>query len=297
MNHPLESGLRAALSDITLSVNGRAMQIAAAPATPLANVLRDELQLTGTKIGCDAGDCGACTVLLDGEQVCSCITATAQCAGRAITTIEGLAEDGMLTRLQQAFLKHGAAQCGICTPGMLMAATSLLKQNPSPTEAETQDALGGVLCRCTGYRKIIDAVLDVAQGDLALEAPAVGHAVGARIARLDGVGKVTGHEKFGADFAPAGSLWLRVLRSPYPRARFVVGDLEAWRNAQPGVAGVISAADVPENSFAVFPVPKDQPVLADGHVRFRGEAVLGIIGERDALLALDMSGRRARSHR
>ena len=293
MNQPVDGGLqaiaRAGLDGIALTVNGQAAHLDCSPSTRLAHALREDLGLTGTKIGCDAGDCGACTVLLDGKQVCACITAVAQCAGREVTTVEGLAVDGSPGILQQAFLKHGAAQCGICTPGMLMAAAGLLARNAQPTESEVIDALGGVLCRCTGYRKIVEAVLAVAVGDVVTEAPVAGQAVGSRLARIDGVAKITGAEKYGADFAPPGCRWLRVVRSPHPRATFSLGDLAAFRARYPQVEGIITARDVPENSFAVFPVPKDQPVLADGHVRFRGEAVLGLIGEREAILAIPES--------
>lgn len=136
-------------------VNGRAVEVHVASETRLADVLRDTLGLTGTKIGCNAGDCGACTVLLDGRQVCACLVPAAQVEGRAVETVEGLARDGRLAALQRAFLDHGAAQCGICTPGMLMAASDLLARIPRPSEAEVLDGLAGVLCRCTGYRKIV----------------------------------------------------------------------------------------------------------------------------------------------
>ncbi|MCX7159486.1 MAG: (2Fe-2S)-binding protein, partial [Proteobacteria bacterium] len=177
--------------------------------TRLADVLRDELGLTGTKIGCNAGDCGACTVLIDGRQVCSCLTAVGQAAGRQVTTVEGLADEGRLTGLQVAFQKHGAAQCGICTPGMLMAAADLLARNDAPDEVAVKDALGGVLCRCTGYQKIIEAVLDVASRPGLALPPVVGEAVGARAAKVDGVARLTGEERFGADGIPEGALWLR----------------------------------------------------------------------------------------
>ncbi len=286
MNKPAEQSLAALRQGTTLSVNGTAVRLVCAPSKRLAHALREDLGLTGTKIGCDAGDCGACTVLVDGRQVCSCIMPVAQAEGREVTTVEGLPQSGCLNRLQQAFLKHGAAQCGICTPGMLMAATDLLARNANPDEAAVRDALGGVLCRCTGYRKIIEAVLAVATADNTVDSPSAGAAVGSRMARLDGPAKLTGAEKFGADVAPAGALFLRIIRSPHARARFTLGSLDDFRRRYPAVEGIISAADVPENSFAVFPTPKDQPVLADGHVRFRGEAVLGLIGEESALRAI-----------
>src|SRR6266853_618965 len=143
-------------------VNDRDVSVAGPPAQRLSRVLREQLGLTGTKVGCDAGDCGACTVLLDGEPVCACLVAVGQVENRAITTIEGLkSRPPLFDRLQDAFLRHGAAQCGACTPGMLVSATALLEINNSPSESEVMDAIGGVLCRCTGYRKIINAILDV----------------------------------------------------------------------------------------------------------------------------------------
>ena len=171
------------------------MRATALPDARLADVLRDGLGLTGTKIGCNAGDCGACTVLLDGRQVCSCLTAAAQAEGRKVVTVEGLASRGKVSALQAAFQRHGAAQCGACTPGMLMAAADLLGRKRAPSEAEVKDALGGVLCRCTGYQKIIEAVLDVARGAELPAAPRAGKAVGARAGRVDGVAKLDWHGK------------------------------------------------------------------------------------------------------
>jgi CO/xanthine dehydrogenase Mo-binding subunit/aerobic-type carbon monoxide dehydrogenase small subunit (CoxS/CutS family) len=271
---------------IALAVNGAPCEVVVPPARRLADVLRDELGLTGTKIGCNAGDCGACTVLLDGRQVCACLVSAGQAEGRAVTTVEGLATGGKLDHLQRAFLVHGAAQCGICTPGMLMAATSLLARNRRPSEAETLDALGGVLCRCTGYRKIVDAVLAAAAGDAAIEEPPAGQAVGFRAPKVDGPPKVTGTERYAADVAPAGALWLRTIRSPHAKASFTIGDLTPLHAAHPGLVDVVTARDVPVNSFGIFPEVKDQPVLADGRVRFRGESVLCLVGDEAAVLAI-----------
>src|SRR5467141_3716133 len=132
---------------LKLVVNDRELSVVAAPAQRLSRVLREQLGLTGTKVGCDAGDCGACTVLLDGEPVCACLVAVGQVENHAITTIEGLkSRPPLFDRLQGAFLRHGAAQCGACTPGMLVSATALLAHNRSPSESEVTDALGDVLC-------------------------------------------------------------------------------------------------------------------------------------------------------
>ena len=273
---------------VRLEVNGRRFSVRAPRSARLADVLRNELGLIGTKVGCNAGDCGACTVLLDGRQVLACVTALGQTEGRTVTTVEGLGRKDALARLQIAFHRHGAAQCGICTPGMLMAATDLLGRNRRPTEGEVKDALAGVLCRCTGYQKIIEAVLDAARPGRLLE-PAAGAAVGARAAKVDGVAKVSGAERYGADSVPANALWLRVIRSPHDRARFRFDDLPAWIAANPGTERVMTAQDVPANGFGIYPNIKDQPVLASDEVRFRGEAVAAVIGTREAIDALNES--------
>ena len=171
---------------ISFSVNGKPVVVTSAPLTRLSRVLREELGLTGTKVGCDAGDCGACTVLLDGEPVCACLVAAGQAEGCEITTVEGLSQRESGARLQQSFLEHGAAQCGACTPGMLVAATSLIENNASPTEQDVIDAIGGVLCRCTGYRKIVAAILDATEASSSgrhSASPAAGAAVGRRLVR------------------------------------------------------------------------------------------------------------------
>ena len=206
---------------IAFNLNGKSAATDADPVCRLANVLRDDLGYTGTKVGCDAGDCGACTVLLDGEQVCSCLVPVAQVEGRDVTTVEGLTgQDGQLTDLQRAFHEYGAAQCGICTPGMLMAAVDLFKRNETPNEEQIMDAMGGVLCRCTGYRNIVDAVKHVVRPNgQSFEHPDVGDAMGARALKTDGIQKVDGTEKYGADQAPSDALWARAVRSPQHSSR------------------------------------------------------------------------------
>jgi aerobic carbon-monoxide dehydrogenase small subunit len=149
--------------EIALNVNGRPATICAHPMERLLDVLRHQLGLTGTKEGCGEGECGSCSVLLDGILVNSCLVPVLQAAGTEVTTIEGLASDGRLHPLQQAFLECGGAQCGICTPGMILAAFQLLQKAPHPNTAEIQEALSGNLCRCTGYTQILEAVAEAAR--------------------------------------------------------------------------------------------------------------------------------------
>jgi 4-hydroxybenzoyl-CoA reductase subunit gamma len=149
---------------VSLMVNARAREDAVADHLLLLDYLRQTAGLTGTKEGCDGGECGACTVLIDGEPRLACITLAASCEGRHVETIEGLAIDGRMSRLQQAFHEKLGTQCGFCTPGMIMAAEGLLRRRPSPTEAEIREALSGNLCRCTGYVKIIESVQAAAGG-------------------------------------------------------------------------------------------------------------------------------------
>ncbi len=145
-----------------LRLNNRPVEVLAADNTLLLDTLRETLGQTGTKRGCDGGECGACTVLIDGTPRLACLTRTQECAGHHVETIEGLAENGRMSRLQRAFHERLGAQCGYCTPGMVMAAEGLLRHTPHPDEAEIRAALGGNICRCTGYVKIIEAVQDAA---------------------------------------------------------------------------------------------------------------------------------------
>ena len=275
--------LASAAPPTTFRVNGREVAVERDPMRRLSEVLRDDLGLTGTKVGCDAGDCGACTVRLDGDAVCACMVPLGQVGGRDVATVEGLATDGELRPVQAAFIRHGGAQCGICTPGMLMAADALLATTPSPSEQQVLDAMGGVLCRCTGYRKIIEAVTST-DGLEAGPSPRPGEAVGTRIGRVDGIDQVTGVTAFGADRAPADVLHLRAIRSPNAHARFAIGDLTPLLAAHPGLVRVLTAADVPgENRYGIYATGKDQPVFADGYVRFRGEAIAALVGDADTI--------------
>jgi carbon-monoxide dehydrogenase small subunit len=146
-----------------LKINGTEHQVSSPPAARLLDVLRHELALTGTKEGCGEGECGACTVMIDGEPVNSCLVAVGQCADREVVTVEGLAHGEELSELQRCFVEHGGAQCGICTPGMLVAAEALLRANVRPTDDEIRDAIAGNLCRCTGYQRIVDSIRHAAE--------------------------------------------------------------------------------------------------------------------------------------
>lgn len=143
---------------LSLNVNGEDLQVSVAPYKTLLEVLREDLVLTGTKHGCELGECGACTVLVDGQAVLSCLLLALECEGVTVETIEGMAGEGKLHPLQQAFGEHGGAQCGYCTGGMLMSAKALLESQPQPDRTQIREALSGILCRCTGYQQIIDSV-------------------------------------------------------------------------------------------------------------------------------------------
>ena len=149
---------------LKIIVNGKKHSLEIDPNLRLLDLLRNNLHLTGTKEGCGIGECGACTILMDGRAVNSCLILAGQCEGREITTIEGLTPEDGLNPLQQAFIDHGAVQCGFCTPGMIMSAQALLNHNPTPTEAEIRTAISGNLCRCTGYTQIVEAIQAVADG-------------------------------------------------------------------------------------------------------------------------------------
>ncbi len=271
---------------VSFDLNGAGVHARPDAGERLSETLRERLGAKDIKVGCDAGDCGACTVLVDGAPVCACLMPTHQVGGRGVETLRGLiGSDPHAQDLAESFLDHGAAQCGICTPGMLVTATALLRANPRPDEGQVCDALGGVLCRCTGYRKIIEAVTDAGQRrPLSHE---TGHS-GAAIRRVDGEGKVRGTEAFGDDVAPPDALVIRVIRSPFARAGFTFGDLAAWLGARPGIEAVLTHEDIRgTNSFGVIPAFADQPVFAESEARFHGEAVAAVVGTAQAIAEFD----------
>lgn len=270
--------------DLSMDVNGRKVARQTDPHKRLLDFLREDLNLTGTKEGCGAGECGTCSVFVDGKLVKSCLMPAAKADGAKIETIEGLAKPGSLTPMQQAFHKTGASQCGYCIPGMVMAATSALRENPEAGIEEIKERLGGNICRCTGYTKIFEAVeiaRDVIAGRLsetALDEDATGESfIGANVRRLDAPSKVSGRLKYAADIKMVDMLQMQVLRAPMPHARIVSIDTSE-AEAMDGVACVITADDVPgTDGFGVF--VHDQPVMARGKVRHFGEAVAAVAAE------------------
>ena len=278
------------MTTVTFSVNGQLVEIDSPPLRRLTDVLRDHLGLHATKVGCEAGDCGACSILLDDQVVNACTIPIGRLSGHSVVTLEGLDASGRIERLQRSFLHHGAAQCGICTPGMLVAAAGLLASNPAPDEQAVKDGLGGVLCRCTGYRKIIDAVIAAPNFDEEPVRAPEGKVVGQRVPRVDGIPKVRGTDIFGADGSPPEALVARVVRSAYPRAAFEFGDLEAFVESHEGVEAVFTASDIPgRNWFGVIAPLADQPVFAEREARYRGEAVALVVGVPEVMDALDLT--------
>jgi 4-hydroxybenzoyl-CoA reductase subunit alpha len=284
----------------SFTVNGQLLTVAVKPGTTLQCVLRNELGLTGTKNGCEIGDCGACTVIMDGRPVTACLVLAAEAAGSEITTIEGLSQHGELHPLQKSFIKHGALQCGFCTPGMILAAKALIDRNPDPTRAEILEALGGNLCRCGSYTRIIRAIqgwqeftdvrLDTAphgddERDQVRDLSVVSHGV----TRYDAPDKVSGRAKYTADFRLPGMVYGKILRSPIPHGIILRIDTRRAREL-PGVLAVITGADVPETSYGVSPARYDEHVLAKERVRYVGDEVAAVaaLDEETAERALDL---------
>ena len=256
----------------------------------LSEFLREEENLKGTKVGCNAGDCGSCTVLIDNKACCSCLITLAKVQNKKVETIEGIKKSELFAKLKDSFSYYGAAQCGICTPGMLMASVALLRKNNNPTVQEVEEALSGVLCRCTGYRKILQAVSNVNKRfkkEVSIEPT---NAVGKRLERLDGKEKIEGTDIFGDDYYPKNSLIVKVIRSPYNSAKFKFGNIKNWKKNNPGVEIILTAKDIPGiNKFGVIPNFDDQPALAFEKAKFKGEAVAIIAGDSDTMKDLPLS--------
>lgn len=289
---------------LSLKVNGQSHSADVEPRLLLVDFLRDTLGLTGTKRGCETGECGACTILLNGKIVKSCLTLAVQAAGGEITTVEGLAENGKLSALQEAFWENHAVQDGFSTPGLLMAAANLLKHNPHPTEAEVRTALDGNLDRVTGYQNIVRAILAAADKQLS-DAPSTLD-LGDSIKTKEAPALLCGETQFVGDISLPKQLHAAVLRSDYGHALIKSIDTRAAA-AMPGVVRIFTAADtgammplpvvwVPQDVQSHFPphpsgiVPGSQPVLAKDRVRYVGEQLAVIVAEtrQQAFDALDV---------
>jgi selenium-dependent xanthine dehydrogenase len=270
---------------IAFWVNDELREVDIGPKATLLDVLRDQLRLTGTKKGCGHNACGACTVIVDGEAVRSCVYPASRADGKRVQTIEGVADDDRLHPLQQAFVERGAVQCGFCTPGMIMSAKALLDTNPQPTREDIVEALSGNLCRCTGYSKVIEAVQQAAGAPRPPRAAGVSDlkVVGHDMPRPDAQAKVTGQAIFTADLYFENMLHAKVLRSEHPHARLLEVDI-AEAQTLPGVVAIITAEDVPGAKNHGL-ARQDWPVLAYDKVRYVGDAIAVVAAESESIAA------------
>lgn len=280
---------------VNLHINGKNRAIFIDETRTLQDALRLDLGMTGTKKSCNDGYCGSCTVLLDGQAVKSCLALAIDVQDQEILTIEGLQQNGNLDPVQQAFIDYGAAQCGMCTPGMIMSAKALLLHQAEPTDADIKEAIKGNLCRCTGYVKIVDAIRSVSRQPGAESLPPAPRlleqagklTVGHSAERVDGREKVTGQAPYVIDMAVPGMLYGEILRSPIPHGRIVRINTAA-AEALDGVMAVITGKDMPPHRFGAFVA--DETGLAIDKVRYVGDAVAAVaaVDESTALKALSL---------
>ena len=271
--------------DVKLTVNGEKIKKTTQSHYRLLDFLREDLDLTGTKEGCGAGECGTCSVFIDGKLVKSCLVPVAKADGAKIETIEGLGNPEKMSELQKAFCATGASQCGFCIPGMVMAATSTLRNNPKANIEQIKEEMGGNICRCTGYQKIFDAV-EMARDVINKVKPEKvfdeyekpeNSFIGANVKRIDAPSKVTGRLKYAADMKMPNMLHMQVLRSDRPHAKILKLDLSKAKKME-GVRGIVTCDDVPGiDNFGVF--IEDQPVLAKDKVRYVGEAIVAVAAD------------------
>jgi len=265
------------MQEVNLIVNDRPYRVTVNEGFTLAKVLRDTLGLTGTKIGCSQGTCGACTVLLDNKPVLSCILPAVKCHNKNITTIEGLSDKNELADIQKKFVEKGAIQCGFCTPGMVLTSYALLKENPDPSKEEIREALSGNLCRCTGYKKIIDAVSACAT-PVEKEKKAINNQytmVGRPKPYIEAVKKVKGTADYADDIHTKNALHCRFLRSTYAHA--VIESIDTSKAEKiPGVHLIVTGRDI-KNKFGVLPISEDETAIAVEKTRYLGEIVAAVV--------------------
>lgn len=275
------------LHEIELIVNGEPYQVAVEPSESLLHVIRERLGLKGTKNGCHVGECGACTVLLDGRPIRSCLMLAIAARGKRITTIEGMAKGEELHPLQKAFVEYGAIQCGFCTPGMILSAQSLLNENSNPSDEEIKKALAGNLCRCTGYTKILEAIKAVARSGQVEGVEMKEYSViGRPLPQVGSVPKATGSAKYIDDISLPGMLYGKILRSPYAHARIMSIDTSKAKRLS-GVRAVITGKDIPQVTYGMG---FEEYAIAPDKVRYVGDQVAAVaaIDEDIAEEALDL---------
>ncbi len=271
---------------IKITVNNKELELLIGEHETLANVLRQRIGLTGTKIGCEQGSCGACTVLLNDKAVLSCITPAMRCNHANVITIEGLALNGELQLLQKKFVEKGAIQCGFCTPGMVMTSLDFINKNPNATINEIRKALSGNLCRCTGYKKIIEAVSEAADFQIHFSkrqnnSTKENRKVGIGHPYIEANKKVQGSAEYADDISIKNVLHCRFLRSPYPHAKIENIDISA-ADKLPGVKYILTGAELPQK-FGVLPISQDETALAIEKVRYIGEIVVAVVAESEEL--------------
>ena len=278
------------MSRLQMKVNGTAVNLDVPESRFLSEVLREDLGLTGTKIGCNEAECGICTVLVNGTPVVSCTYPAFKASGADVETIEGLSTDGQLHPLQQAFLDHGAVQCGICTPGVIMTSKALLDEKKAagevPDEADIKTALKDTYCRCTGYQSVINAIRQASGQDVPPYIPptiAPGEEIGKAQPNPDALAKIRGQAKFTDDYHFPGMLYARTLRAGLPHAHILSIDTSAAR-ALGGVHAVLTHADIPGRNLHGI-VDLDWPVLCGDKVRYSGDAVAVVAADTDAIAA------------
>jgi len=278
---------------LDLTINNVQHKVLVHPHDTLNKALRETIGLTGTKTGCEQGSCGACSVLVDGKAVQSCIYPALKCQGKRITTIEGVAQKGRLHVLQEKFVNKGAIQCGYCTPGMVMTALSFLDKNPSPSLLEIKEALSGNLCRCTGYKKIIEAVAEYVQesgtrisglvkGVNKENSASANHLmVGQGRPYLEASKKVKGEAEYADDIRVKNALTCQFLRSVYPHARIISIDTTAAEKLH-GVRAVITGKELPIK-FGVLPISQDETAIAIEKTRYVGEIVAAVAADNEKI--------------
>lgn len=271
------------MKQIKLNVNGIWHNVLVNEHDNLSNVLRDKLELTGTKVGCNQGSCGACTVIANNVSILSCISPALRYDGAKIITIEGLSSNGELHRLQEKFVEKGAIQCGFCTPGMVMTALNYIKNNPEPSNEEIKEALSGNLCRCTGYKKIVEAVVEYANASESSKKKGRSDTKGVGVSRpyIEAKKKALGTADYADDIKTKNALHCKFVRSIHPHAKIESIDISKAEKLE-GVNCVITGKELPIK-FGVLPISQDETAMAIDKVRYCGEIVVAVAAETEEI--------------